>query len=288
MTTNRSPIAFVLLVCLTTASLGAPLAGAYGHEPEPDGTPDLTATLIETHPEQPYAGQEADVEIRITNEGNGTAERFAYELRLDGDRLNRSTFHELRPGHEMGALLEWPDPPPGNHTLQLVADVGDDVDEPDETDNTIEREVHVREVWWNGSEDDPDPDRPDLGVTEISSSPEDPKKGDEVRFDVTIENHGEAASPATRVRVDVDEATLDQVDVPALDPGENVTVTSQAWEAEPGNHTVNATLDPDDGVDDPHAEDDERTERIHVDPCRRGLEGLPCRIAGPVLGSHAR
>lgn len=83
-----------------------------------------------------------------------------------------------------------------------------------------------------------------LAVTDLSADPSDPVDGDATRFPATVENQGSGTSEPFTVKWILDGSeTLDEREVGALGPGEEVTVASRNWTAEAGDHTIRAIAD---------------------------------------------
>jgi hypothetical protein len=97
---------------------------------------------------------------------------------------------------------------------------------------------------------------PDLIVTEVHWSPEEPKPGDKVIFSATVKNIGVATTPEGTVLgvlfnvVEDGSYVWSDNDTHALAPGESVTVTAtgginniSVWTAKQGKHTLRAVVD---------------------------------------------
>ncbi|MFC1917092.1 CARDB domain-containing protein [Chloroflexota bacterium] len=83
---------------------------------------------------------------------------------------------------------------------------------------------------------------PDLVITEIDWSPENPKIGDEVQFTITISNHGEDEAGSSKVACYLDDEYLDSVSIGSLAPGTSADVFID-WIAQPGSHLIRAVAD---------------------------------------------
>lgn len=86
--------------------------------------------------------------------------------------------------------------------------------------------------------------QPDLMALDLTWSPAEPLAGDAVTFTARVQNGGNASAGASHVGFRLDgDAALGDIEVPALAPGENATITSEGWIAVEGNHTIRATAD---------------------------------------------
>lgn len=89
-----------------------------------------------------------------------------------------------------------------------------------------------------------DAQKANLVVEDVTVDPSNPESGDATTFPVTVANRGDEASEPFVVRWILDGGErLDDREVPALDPGETVTVSSRNWSATAGDHSLRAIAD---------------------------------------------
>lgn len=89
-----------------------------------------------------------------------------------------------------------------------------------------------------------DPVAPDLEIQSFTFSPDNPTAADVITLTVKVRNIGTVAAGASKVRIEVQgEATPEDYVVPALDPGENHTVTRDVTLPAATGYIVVATAD---------------------------------------------
>ncbi|WP_327350949.1 CARDB domain-containing protein [Streptomyces sp. NBC_01304] len=91
---------------------------------------------------------------------------------------------------------------------------------------------------------------PDLTVSNLTWSPEQPSESDEIAVNATVRNTGNAAAAATTVNVSLGGTVAGSAAVPALAAGESKTVKVDIGKRPQGSYTVSAVVDPSDTVDE--------------------------------------
>jgi subtilase family serine protease len=128
---------------------------------------------------------------------------------------------------------------PGNWTLNLTADVDDDITEIDETNNWLAVEFEL----------EPEP-LPNLVVTNVSIVPSEVTTGSTAKVTVSVENDGTAAAPASDIMLYLDDplSPLDEGTVQAMAKGAGRTyvVNIGPLDLAEGTYVLNVTVDPDD------------------------------------------
>jgi hypothetical protein len=125
---------------------------------------------------------------------------------------------------------------------------------------------------WNQTDDDddepanatPNATDVDLEVDDIELVPDDPQRGDNVTFVVTIENDGDDDASPFNVSASLDDEQVVDERVPGLEADASIEVASDAWNATEGEHEIAVTVDADDEVDETD-EDNTETESFEIE-----------------------
>lgn len=254
MRTIHAIAAALFLVTATTV-------GVFAQESE-DPQADLVPTELTHAPEDPIEGDNATFNATVSNEGEADADSsFNVTFLVDGEQVGENkTIDSLRFGDETNVTSDEWNATPGDHEVRVVVDPHEDISESDEENNELAEsfDVAAAEV--------------DFAVTELASEPEDPVEEDEVAFEAIVANEGNVASNNTTLRFFVDgDALGDDVEVPALAAGENVSLTSENWTAEEGEHTIRAFVDPARETNESDEENNDREEQITVESIEANL-----------------
>lgn len=123
----------------------------------PGGTPDLTVTGLASSPAEPQAWDDVVFEATVTNRGSGTSPEgvdHVIEFTVDGQRVALAVGHTqgLAPGDSVTLTANAGGPGDrgvwaavyGDHTVAARVDPGNLIEEKDETNNTLQRELAVR------------------------------------------------------------------------------------------------------------------------------------------------
>lgn len=208
------------------------------------------------------AGDEVTFLATIGNDGDDDAGPFEVRFEIDNQGILGATNVT---GLEAGATTDvtsdtWM-ATPGQHTIQVRVDTWQNITEADETDNLAAKTI---EVGRDQPRQGPSQGGPNLTVEAIERDG-DLTPGQEASFVVTVANTGDQPAPATTVQVTMDTNTsLGTLEVSGLDPGQRTDVDSQPWNVTPGDHTVAATVDPDDQVDEAREDDNTQTHSLEV------------------------
>lgn len=213
--------------------------------------PDATVTDIAMTPEKPETGQQATFEITVANEGTEDIASLPVEVRMDGEEIASEDLSNLDAGSQTTLEATW-ETEEGDHSLRAIADPAGDVAEAREDNNAQE---------FSFSTDD----SPDLQVTSIQWSTS-PRAGDKLKFSAQVKNTGTAkvtGSFDTSFTIDGEKIGTDSVD--GLGIGASTTVTSDAWTATAGSHTVRAHADSGGGVQEDNEANNKRAEAVSVE-----------------------
>jgi len=228
--------------------------------------PDLTLHEIRLDPSTPIEGQDVQVSAKIENVARRgehdiqTPFTVSFDIEEAGITLTTDPIQQLRPNDPVWVQAHetWT-PEEGSYTVNAEADPDGNVTEISEDNNTAQRAVTVKAA------------QPDLVLTDVSPSQR-PAPGDEVAVQATIENQGTAdVTDGFDVRFRINGTTHGPdvaagIDEDGLQPGENVTVSSQAWTASEGSHPLRAIADPAENVTESRSGNNERVRTVHVGP----------------------
>lgn len=223
MADPKAVLATVLL--LATALPMAPLGQAQDGDES-----DLVLEAILLDPPEPDRDQDVTLQARIADAGNSSyIGSYTVLFRANGDVIGETDGSSLDFGSNDQTTKSAPNPftpgvGPNTITVQINA-----------SDSNSTNNVGARVVVLG----------PDLSPTSIETTPEAPKEGDEVSFEVTVENSGAWGTNGTaKVSVAVDGTSVAQDQVDALAAGESATVSLGAWTAQPGTHDLSVTVNP--------------------------------------------
>lgn len=205
--------------------------------PGTGGDPDLVADRLVASPTAPQPGMPMIFLVRIVRLAAAVNASFAVDFRVDDVSIGERRA-EVSDAQSVVGVVSGPwTAVAGTHVASVVVDSGDEVDEPDETNNRAEVTFSVIEAKG----------RPDLHALEVRAEPANPVAGQAVRFHLRLENRG---VPPGAFAVDflLDGTSLGRERLEGVGADAATDVTSRAWTAVEGNHTLRAVLDPDDDV----------------------------------------
>ncbi|MCG8457834.1 MAG: hypothetical protein MI919_16280, partial [Holophagales bacterium] len=173
-------------------------------------------------PSPPLQGQSAEVQITIENPTANPAPAFSAELWLDqvgGILLASGSFPGLAAGTTVDLVGNWNVELPGDRLIYAVVDPAGEVAEFTEEDNEAFTTVDVQTL-------------PDLQLASggVHFTPDFPRVGDVVHFDVEVRNGGDQASPSSVLELlDAAGAVLDSVSIPPM-AGHTELVLGLDWD----------------------------------------------------------
>ncbi|OGO30532.1 MAG: hypothetical protein A2Z29_11165 [Chloroflexi bacterium RBG_16_56_11] len=195
-------------------------------------TPDLVMEDVAWFMENPLVNNDVTIIITVRNDGTDVSPVSRLRYRMDSGLEKYLDTAAIPPGEtaslELTAAVE-----AGPHVLNVLADADDDVTELDELNNTGSLSF--------------DTIIPDLIVKSITILPADASPGEKVTVTVKIENRGLRKALKTRVSLLVNDTTIDDVDIEAIDMGAVVPATF-TWTAEAGTFEFGAVADIDEMV----------------------------------------
>lgn len=243
--------------------------------------PDLSAASIELVPERPRLGENVTIEAGVVNEGTQAAGAFSVRIEAGETVLHEASRSGLGPRERTQVNTTWT-AARGVEELRLVVDTRDQVEEVNETNNGLSHPLEV------------DTSVPDLAASNLSAVPSTPLVGENVSFRLEVANRGQQASERTTVRFRVNGSLLDEVEIPAIEPGQNLTLRSANWTAVLGGHNVTAAVDPNDSVAEPPARNNRARLTVEVVTGGSGIPGagvllvLPGLLAAALIGRQRR
>jgi subtilase family serine protease len=189
--------------------------------------PDLIVSNITFLPERPALDEMATVTITVKNQGEGAAPNSRLALNLDGQRETVNIIQLLDSGESATATYQFK-VKLGHHVFQAVADYNDSVKETDEKNNSYAVNIV--------------PNMPDLVISNVSWSPADIVPGQEITFNIVIENTGGADAGASRIVFYTDDTISGYNDIEPVKAGEKYNCAF-TWVASEGKHTINIAVD---------------------------------------------
>ncbi len=193
--------------------------------------PDLSLPDgVEVEVDLPVTGAPVTVNATIENDGAVAAYDVAVRFLVDGARTNTTTIAELDAGATTVVSFLWTPDAIGDYNLTVTVDVNDTIVEMDETNNT-EWIIYTVNAY------------PDLFPTTITLSHDHPEGGRTVTVDAVVRNAGMVDLTGVYATLFDNgvEAATQSFD---LDGGTETTLSFD-WIAEnPGEHTLNVSIDP--------------------------------------------
>lgn len=205
--------------------------------------PDLKIESIVPESANPQAGQPLNFNVKVKNQGTATAgDTLATYYINEGSGQNISV-PSISAGESTTVSFSLPGDQvtEGQMSVRVIADSKKTVLESNEGNN-----VGTKTVKVNGLS-------PDLKVESISLSPETPKIGDAVTFTATIKNIGAGASPASKLKYNVNGTSQTNsgvlssgtLDIDSIAAGGATPITFIWTPTNEGNIEVTAVVDPD-------------------------------------------
>lgn len=214
---------------------------------------DLAVTELAADPSQPMEGDDVSLSATVENQGNVTSNESSLRFFVNGTALGGDvTVPALAPGENATVdSANW-SAVEGDHTIRALADPDDNVTESNETNNDQRGKLTVA------------PDEADLLVDDITHDPAAPEPGDNTTFTATIANDGHSDAENVTVQFQIDGDVLSNATIASLAANDTAEVTSDAWNATDGEHTVRVIADLDDNVTESDEDNNEANETFQV------------------------
>ena len=192
--------------------------------------PDLVILDITPSSTSPLIGLGVTFTVNIKNQGRSGADYFRIHYYIDGSYQGYQGVQEIAAGATVTKTYLWT-AQAGSHTIEVVADAENHVNESNESNN-------VKTTTVNSSSPLP----PDLIIQDIVWSPENPSTGDILTFTVTIKNQGSGKAIALPIACYIDDTYQDSAHINQIDPGA-ITTQTFTWTATASSHTVKVIAD---------------------------------------------
>ena len=171
---------------------------------------DLAIDEIIWTPENPSTGDTVTFTVTVTNRGNYRAAAFYVNLYIDGNPRIKQLVMPMVPGYSANVTYTWA-ALSGSHAVGAVADVLNQIDESNETNNY--KMVNYATAT------------PDLVIDPITWLPEARTESGNVTFTVTVRNQGSGTAANSLLAYYIDDVYQDIVNIGRLNPGATTTKT---------------------------------------------------------------
>jgi hypothetical protein len=193
----------------------------------------LAVVDVVAAPDQVYENDGALVYVTVENLGGTSAEHVTVGFAEAGEMFDTATIDAIGPCESATVYGRWDGGGLGAYTIDAVVDPDGLIVEGTKLDNAGSVEIPVVFEWIRAWE------KADLVATGLTVTPERVVAGEEMRFELTVENRGEDDIPDVSLLFLVDGEESLTATIPAV--ASNATATgSVTWTAAPGRHTVNA------------------------------------------------
>ncbi|MDD4859625.1 MAG: CARDB domain-containing protein [Dehalococcoidales bacterium] len=193
-------------------------------------TADLVVQSITWVPSRPVAGQDVTCNVTLLNQGYGICGVSSLDF-LVGTSHYSATIQAIRGGGTAWTVFSWV-AQEGQSTLTAAADVENNIEETDETNNTLTVSMT--------------PDNrlppPDLVVKSLVWSPEQPAAGDQVTMTAVVKNEGSSPAAGSTFNVYLAGECIFSSVIDNLDAGAYAEV-GFTWQARAGTHQLSVLAD---------------------------------------------
>jgi uncharacterized repeat protein (TIGR01451 family) len=189
--------------------------------------PDLVVKNISWEPVDAVVGDTVQLSVIIANEGSGNAEASRAICYINGAVAGYIDFPVITAGEQETQTIDWV-AEKGSNAVSVTADYGGKITESQEENNRLSTTIPVVP--------------PDLIITQITYSPENPSIGETVTFTVNIYNQGGGKAHNFDVANYLDDnlLTIEHVSSLVYATTANITTT---WKSQNGLHTFKAVVD---------------------------------------------
>lgn len=201
--------------------------------------PDLQVDDLTVQPTEPRANDRVRFSVQIDNEGLGVDEAFDVAFDVDGEPIDTQEVARVAAdGSRNLTSSEWT-ATVGDHNVTVIVDPGGSIDEVDEDNNRVSRELTVGEP------------QPDLAVLSAGLNSSFVQDGDQVTVQAQVENAGPRDADAFDLEAAIDGQTVDEIRVGGLAADEAPrTFDLGNWTASEGNHELTIRADPDEEIEE--------------------------------------
>ncbi|MCA1814298.1 MAG: hypothetical protein LC624_10180 [Halobacteriales archaeon] len=210
--------------------------------PTLDERADLVLDLL-TAPANVDVGDRIGFTAVVRNQGTWPSVGTVVKFLVDGSELGNARIGPLQPGDTARAASPPWNATRGLHVLTARVDPAHVVPEWDELNNTLTRNLTVPTIAGLDASLLPDP-----AVLKVRWQPLQPKEGETVVLEAVVGNAANGTAGSFRITFLLDGTEFDAARVPGVG-SDQVHVLSKPWTAQPGQHTVGARLDLDNGLE---------------------------------------
>lgn len=189
--------------------------------------PDLIVKDITWSPADAAVGDTVTFTVIIKNQGGGRAEASRTDCYIGISYRGFLNTEELEANAETNAIFQW-QAVTGSHVVNVLADCDRILIETNEDNNIMTRTIPIIP--------------PDLIVSNITWSPENPSIEDIITFTITLKNQGGGKAENLHVAYYIDDILLTSEPINRLESGTSYNRTC-TWKSQNGLHTFRAFID---------------------------------------------
>lgn len=189
--------------------------------------PDLIIEDITWLPEDAAAGDTVTFTVTIKNQGGGRAAASRTAFYVSGGYQGYLNIQAIDADTEVTTTFQW-QATTGSHTVSAIADHDSILVETHEDNNKMTKTIPIIP--------------PDLIISDIAWTPENPAIGDIITFTVTLKNQGGGKAENLRVTYYIDDVLLTSDTVVKLESGVSANRTC-TWKSQNGLHIFRALVD---------------------------------------------
>ncbi|MFC1941802.1 CARDB domain-containing protein [Chloroflexota bacterium] len=195
--------------------------------------PDLIIDSISWSQSNPVALNTVTFPVSITNQGSTKAGYSRIYFYINDSFKGYKQVQEIDTDETLILDFIWP-LPWGSHTIKVVADGENYIDETDESNNVKTIAVTISP-----------PNPSDLIVQDIVCLPENPLTGETVNITISIKNQGVGNASPFPITYYIDDVYQDIAYIDPIDAGSTITKVL-TWTAQEGSHILKVIIDPND------------------------------------------
>jgi len=189
--------------------------------------PDFTVQNITWSPADAAVGDTVTFTVTFRNQGSGDAETSRAAFYLSGHYLGYISVPAIDADDEATGTFQWV-AEGGTHIIYIVANYDEKVVESTIENNRFEKTIPIIP--------------PDLIISNIEWTPENPAIGEDVVFTVIVENQGGGVAENFRVAYYIDDELITSGHVERVTASVSAN-TSYTWKSENGVHRFKAVVD---------------------------------------------
>jgi len=204
-----------------------------------EGKPDLLVENITFIPSNPMVYQNVTIEVVVKNNGISGSSEVKGALWMNNNITEVVDIPALKIWSSTTLTMYWTPTTPGDYTISFIADYYQDLDESNESNNILDRNISVTEG------------EVDLKVDEIIYNPEIPTAGGNVSLKARVKNIGTKNSSPCKGTFYVDGEMLTTVSIRSLDVNESFVTEPVKWiPVERGVYTIRFWVDSTESIDE--------------------------------------